>query len=200
MKKLLIATKNIGKITEFKELFMNTNIEVKSLLDYPTYIEPEESGMTFAENAHIKAKAAQIFFQMDTIADDSGLEVAALNNAPGVFSRRYSPSQKDSDNNDLLIYNLQGVTDRNARFVCVISFIAANGFTKSYRGEVEGIILTEKKGVQGFGYDPLFYIPQEQLTLAELSTELKNQYSHRSIAAKKFIEDYVGKKNANTSI
>lgn len=192
MSKILIATKNKGKLDEYVALFHGTSYQVISLLDFEEDFDIKETGFSFEENAMIKAKAASDFFQCNAIADDSGLEVFALNNQPGIYSKRYSPSGKDDDNNDLLLSNLNGITNREARFVCIISFVKYQGKSHLFRGEIYGSILTQKKGINGFGYDPLFYVDQEQCTMAQLNPNLKNQISHRGIAFRKLLNYIVG--------
>jgi XTP/dITP diphosphohydrolase len=200
MKKLMIASKNKGKIKEYIDLLKPFNIDVVSYLDYEYIDDVVESGSSFNENAMIKAKHASLISDLPSIADDSGLEVFALNNAPGIYSKRYSESGSDIDNNELLLENMSKVEDRRARFVCVIVFYEPLSGFHPYYGEVNGTILSERKGTIGFGYDPLFNINHLNKTMAECSVEEKNKYSHRGIAMNKLLNDLVEKKYENYSL
>ena len=180
---LIIASNNLNKIKEIKELLSDLDINVLSLKDIGFTKEIDETGTTFEDNSYIKAKTIYDLYHLPVIADDSGLEVRALNNAPGVYSHRYAGSTcKDSANNEKLISELKGITDRAARYVCVISYINELGAVKYAKGYCEGEIIDTPKGNNGFGYDPYFYIKEYNKTMAEISMDEKNKISHRAKA------------------
>lgn len=187
MRKILLASSNSNKINEIKTLLKERNIEVLSLLDLNYTKEIEETGSTFEENAYIKAHTLMKEYHVDVLADDSGLEVDALYGMPGVHSKRFSASGKDTDNNQLLLDKLQSNPNRDAHFRSVICFVEKNGETYYFEGQVNGIILDQYRGSNGFGYDPLFFIPSLNKTMAELSLDEKNQISHRAKAMHSFI-------------
>lgn len=178
MREIVIATNNKGKINDFKAIFPEDNIiGISELL--PDF-DVEETGLTFEENAALKSEAASRLLNKTVIADDSGLAVAALDGAPGIYSARYAGEAKnDEDNIDKLLRELEGETAREAKFICVIAITTPGEKTRTYRGEVEGIIAEERKGSNGFGYDPVFYVPQKDKMMAELTPEEKAQISHR---------------------
>lgn len=184
MKEVIVATKNPGKIQEFKEFFSDFGVRVKSLLDLPQAIEIDETGSTFEANALIKARTIAKIFQVDCIADDSGLEVDYLKGAPGIYSARYAGNHDDEANNEKLLRELKGVPlkQRTARFVCAIAYVTKDLKETVVRGTVEGVIGFERRGNNGFGYDPLFYIPQYNKTFAEMSVDEKQALSHRGNA------------------
>ncbi|TCX51081.1 XTP/dITP diphosphatase [Dehalobacter sp. 12DCB1] len=187
---VLLATMNKGKVMELEELLNDEKIEILSLSDLPDYQEVEESGSTFAENAFIKARAACAAGKMITLADDSGLEVDALAGAPGIFSARYAGEPKNDEHNiEKLLTDLEGVPEENrtARFRCALAIICPDGQEYLTEGSVEGRILTERIGTGGFGYDPVFYLPDLQKTMAELSLDEKNCLSHRARAFAKAV-------------
>ncbi len=183
--KILLATKNRGKIEEFGRLFEEFGHEVVSLLDLGEIPSVEEDGATFEENAIKKAKGYAEATGMAALADDSGLEVDALGGAPGVYSARYAgPSATDADNNRKLLKALEGVPEpeRTARFRCVLALYLPDGRLITAHGTCEGLIALEPKGEGGFGYDPIFFVPSKGRTMAELSPEEKNAISHRGRA------------------
>jgi XTP/dITP diphosphohydrolase len=191
---ILIATKNIGKIKEFKGMFESIGHNVKSLIDFPDITEIEETGTTFEENAIIKASELSRITGKIVISDDSGLEVDALNGEPGVYSARYAGNNKnDEDNINLVLEKLKGVPTekRTARFISVIAVVFPNGSTETFKGICEGIITEEKKGNEGFGYDPIMYIPKLNRTMAELTKDEKNQISHRGNALRKMLDKMI---------
>lgn len=195
--KILIATKNIGKVKEFQSMFKDFGIEVISLLDIKNSPDVEETGVTFEENAILKAEAICSIMNIPVIADDSGLEVDALEGRPGVYSARYAGSEKsDEANMNKVLNELRGVgqSKRTARFVCALAFARPDIKTFVVRGTCEGEILSEKRGTEGFGYDPIFYLPQLDCSMAELSKDEKNKISHRAVALQK-LKDFISKED-----
>ncbi|MDK2823351.1 MAG: XTP/dITP diphosphohydrolase [Clostridia bacterium] len=189
--KLVIATRNIGKLNEFKKLLNPLNIEVLSLADFPQIGEINENGETFEENALIKAREVTKNAGIISLADDSGLEVDYLQGLPGVISARFAGEPSDDQkNNQKLLKLLTGVPldKRTARFKCVIAIVKPDGSEFTVEGSCEGFILEEEKGSSGFGYDPLFYVPEYAKTFAQLELEVKNKISHRGKATQKAIK------------
>ena len=184
--KIFLATGNKHKIDEIKAIFKNVkDIEILSIKDGIEIPEVVEDGNTFEANSAKKALEIAKFTGMITIADDSGLCVDALNGEPGVYSARYSgEGATDTSNNAKLIKNLQGIENRKAHFVSVITLGKPDGRAYSFRGEVEGEIIDIPRGDTGFGYDPHFYVAEYGKTLAEMP-EMKNVISHRANALKK---------------
>lgn len=182
-KRVIIASNNNHKIQEIKGIIGEFFDEILSLRDAGIKVEVEENGKTFEENAFIKAKAIFDLTGDAVLADDSGLEVFALNGEPGVYSARYSGEHGDDiKNNQKLLKELEGVNDRRARFVCSMVLLTPEGKRINATGYIEGIIGYEEKGNNGFGYDPLFIIPDMGKTFAELEPNEKNSISHRSRA------------------
>ena len=177
--KIILATQNQGKLKEFQQLSKGMNFEFISIPEDLKEM-PEETGSTFKENAFIKAKYISEYFEMPALADDSGLEVDVLNGAPGIFSARYSSLKTDLSNSTKLLRNMKGVAkeNRTARFrCCLLGF--HKGKTIFSEGTLEGEIAESFKGDCGFGYDPIFLIPEYGLHLAEMKKEEKNKISHR---------------------
>ncbi|MEK3995797.1 XTP/dITP diphosphatase [Psychrobacillus sp. FSL K6-2365] len=188
MKQIIIATKNIGKAKDFEALFNPLGYEVKTLHDVAEEMDIEETGSSFEENAILKATSLANHLQTMVIADDSGLEIDALGGRPGIFSARYAGEEKnDDDNIDKVLKELEGIkeSEKTARFVCAIAVASPNKEPFTVRGTCEGVIGTERKGTNGFGYDPIFYVPSEQKMMAELTAEQKGAISHRGNAIKK---------------
>ena len=184
MEDLVIASNNKGKINEFKVIFPEYN--VIGISDLIEDFDVEETGETFEENAKLKSEAAARALNKRVIADDSGLEVFALNGEPGVFSARYAGEGKDDDTNiDKLLENLDNELDRRARFVCLVSMSAPGEETQLFEGIIEGEITLNKIGENGFGYDPIFYVVEKNKTMAQISPEDKNEISHRAKAIEK---------------
>jgi len=188
MAKLLIATNNPGKIREYQELLADLPLQ----LTYPAQegldIEVAETGESFAENARLKATAYAKASGLLTLADDSGLEVDALGGEPGIRSARYAgEGASDEERYRLLLEKLKDVPweERTARFRCVIAAATPEGEVYTAEGTCEGIIAFEPAGEHGFGYDPVFYLPEYGKTMAELSPEVKNRISHRAKAAQR---------------
>lgn len=186
MMKLLIATFNEGKVHEYRALLHGLGLQLVSLVDIGIETVIEETGSTFRENALLKARGCAEMAGLWTLADDSGLEVDALDGAPGIYSSRYAgPGATDAANVGLLLERLAGVPPdrRAARFRCVIALVSPNGRAWTCEGTCEGTIAAAPRGTNGFGYDPVFYLPGRGKTMAELSTEEKNRISHRAEAA-----------------
>lgn len=180
---LVIATTNQNKLKEFKEILKDLDIEVRSLADFGPIPEIIEDGATFDDNAYKKAHQTARILGLPTIADDSGLVVDALDGAPGVYSARYSGEDAtDEKNVDKLLSELKGVENRKAQFQCVLSIAVPSGPALTYEGSCEGTIIDERRGDNGFGYDPVFYFEEFDKTFAELSMEEKNKVSHRGKA------------------
>lgn len=189
-KRLIIASNNAGKIREFKELLSPYGFDVISMREAGFDKEIVEDGDTFEENAHIKARAVFEATGEPTMADDSGLEIDFLNGAPGVYSARYAgENATDKDRCGKVLSEMHGVARelRDARFVCTIHFIYAEDDEYSVRGEVNGYIGDKPKGKNGFGYDPIFMVNDDE-SMAEISEEEKNKISHRAMAFKKLSE------------
>ncbi|KPH70531.1 MULTISPECIES: XTP/dITP diphosphatase [Bacillaceae] len=189
MKQIIIATKNRGKAKEFKEFFIQKNIEALSLLDIEKQLpDVDETGDTFEENASLKAEEISHILNKAVLSDDSGLVIDALDGRPGVYSARYAGEDKDDEENvKKVLKELENIPehDRNARFVCVLAIARPEGQTKLVRGECEGKIALFPSGDNGFGYDPIFIPDGYQQTMAELEPEEKNQISHRKLAMDK---------------
>ncbi|HMO58722.1 MAG TPA: XTP/dITP diphosphatase [Roseiflexaceae bacterium] len=186
MHELLIATTNQGKLREFSAIFAGLPLTIHSLRDRMIDDDVEETGTTFAENARLKAEYYARGSGIVALADDSGLEVAALGGEPGVYSARYAGAgATDAQRNAFLLEKLHGIPfhARLARFICVIAVATPDGAVAYAEGVLPGVIEFEPRGTGGFGYDPLFYLLDEHATLAEISADRKNQISHRARAA-----------------
>lgn len=195
--KVVLASNNQNKLREMKAILSPLGWEILSQKEAGVHVEPEENGATFEENSFIKAQAVMEATGLPAIADDSGVAVDALNGEPGVYSARYGGDAcgDDKARNRLLVKNMDAVPEgkRTGRFVSVITMVSPDGSKVVARGELEGEILREEKGEGGFGYDPLFYIPAEGCTMAELTAERKNEISHRAVALQKFVAQLTGK-------
>lgn len=197
-KELLIATRNPGKVCEVKMLLEALPLRLRSLAEFPEVLEVEETGATFAENAALKARSYAAQTQLWTLADDSGLEVEALDGAPGIFSARYAGGAHASDAERIahLLAELSrtGDTERRARFVCVIAITDPDArLVNTSTGTCEGSIAFVPRGVGGFGYDPVFIPDGYRQSFGELSPEIKQRISHRARAldaARTFLLDY----------
>lgn len=195
-RRIIFATGNQGKMREIKMILADLDVEVLSLKEAGIEADIVEDGATFEENAVIKAKTIMEMTGDIVLADDSGLEIDYLNKEPGIYSARYMGEDTSYDiKNNNLIGRLNGVPDeeRTARFVCVIAAAFPNGDILTTKGTIEGIIGYEIKGSNGFGYDPIFYLPQYQCTTAELDMELKNELSHRGKALRAMKEQLKNK-------
>jgi XTP/dITP diphosphohydrolase len=185
MKRIIFATGNAGKMVEIRAILADLGIPVLSMKEAGITADIVEDGKSFEENADIKAKAIMELTGDVVLADDSGLEIDYLNGEPGIYSARYMGEDTSYEiKNQNLIDRLAGVPKekRTARFVCAISAAFPDGTVLHSRGTIEGIIGYEAKGENGFGYDPIFYLPKYQCTTAELSPEKKNELSHRGKA------------------
>ena len=181
--KLIIATRNAHKLEEIHDIFDFANLEVLSAFDFPEVPDVVEDGETLEENAKKKAVEIALATGCWALADDSGLEVAALNGAPGVYSARYAGEHCSyADNNVKLLEELTGKPDRTARFRTVIALSDPGGSVQTVAGDCPGVISEEQRGTNGFGYDPLFVPDGYSQTFAELPVEVKNRISHRATA------------------
>ena len=194
MARIVLASSNKGKLKEFKSILNLPDTELIAQSEFDV-VDAEETGCTFVENALIKARHASSETGLPSIADDSGIEVDALHGEPGVYSARYAGVEgkgSDAANNIKLLTSMENVpeTERTARFYCVIVFLRHKNDPTPIicSGAWEGLILTGETGVNGFGYDPLFYVPSHKCTSAELEPEIKNSLSHRGQALSKFIK------------
>ncbi len=197
MTKLLLATHNLGKIAEYRALLADLSVQIVSLQEAGITLDVEETGATFEENAILKARSYAALSGLWTWADDSGLEVDALGGAPGIHSARYAgPGATDTDRWRKLLADLAALpgtadepslgADRGAwtaRFRCVVALVAPDGSVHTTEGTLEGQIVPQPQGTHGFGYDPIFLIPEKGQTLAQLPTDYKNLISHRGQAA-----------------
>ncbi len=191
----VLASKNQHKLQEMSAILNKYGIELKLQSEMNVDIDVEETGTTFEENAFLKAEAVMQATGLPAIADDSGLEVDALGGAPGIYSARYGGDAcaNDIERYEFLLKNLQDVPEdkRTGRFVCVIAAVYPNGRRISAYGCCEGTITREPSGAGGFGYDPVFYVPEEGCTFSEMSAERKNEISHRANALRVFQEKLI---------
>lgn len=189
MKELVVATRNAGKIRELELLLQGVVEQVLPIGSFPDIADVDEDGATFAENAIKKARVAAQATGLPALADDSGLIVDALGGRPGIFSARFAGAGAgDAANNQKLLAEMAGIpsSGRTAAFHCVLAFCVPDGACLTFEGRLTGIILEQPQGEGGFGYDPLFLVPEYGQTLAQLSLELKNRISHRGRSLKKF--------------
>lgn len=185
MRELVFATNNQHKTQEVRNLLLN-EYNILNLNDIGCTTDIPETGSTFAENATLKSRYVADHYHLDCFADDSGLEIEALNQEPGIFSARYSGVKDDQENLMLVLKKMEGQTNRKARFRTVISLIRG-GENFLFEGIINGLIRAEPAGAQGFGYDPIFEPEGYDQTFAQMSMEQKNQISHRALAMKKLI-------------
>ena len=193
---IIFATGNEGKLREIRMIMEDLGVRVQSLKEAGITIEVEENGTTFEENAVMKAKAIMELTGQVVLADDSGLEVDALNKEPGVYSARYMGYDTSYHvKNQTILERLEGKTgeERSARFVCVIAAALPDGRVLTTRGTMEGQIGYEEKGEHGFGYDPIVYVPEYEMTTGEMAPELKNSISHRGKALEQMKEILKGR-------
>ncbi len=191
MKRIVIATQNKGKAKDFETMLSPLGYEVLTLLDVAQDMDVEETGVTFEENAILKAETVSKELGIPVISDDSGLEIDALNGEPGVYSARYAGADKsDEANIDKVLEKLDGVPDneRTARFRCVLAVAAPGQKTETFSGSCEGVILHERRGEHGFGYDPIFFVPAQDKAMAQLEPDEKAAISHRGNALRQLNE------------
>lgn len=189
MKQIILASNNTGKIKEFRDIFKQFNIEIISQAEV-NVPEVDEPFTTFIENSLHKARHCALHTGLPTLADDSGLCVENLNGAPGIYSARYAGTPKSDDNNiEKLLSDMSNITDRKAYFYCSLVFIRSKADPQPIiaEGIFSGIITHEKRGTNGHGYDPIFFVPQYDKTVAELDDETKNKISHRGLAIQELI-------------
>lgn len=199
-KRIVFATGNQDKMKEIRMILEDLGIPVYSMKEVGVNIEIVEDGTSFEENAEIKARAVSRVLKNDIVlADDSGLEIDYLDKAPGIYSARFAGEDTSYDvKNRIFLDRLEGVPEeeRTARFVCAVAAVFPDGTAKTVRGTIEGRIAHEILGENGFGYDPIFYVPEYGCTTGEMSPELKNKLSHRGIALRamrKILEEKYGK-------
>ena len=191
---LLVATNNAHKIHEYEEMFSPYGIKVHSPKELGIHVDPEENGTTYEENSLIKAKALQEFTKMPIIADDSGLNVVALNGFPGIHSSRFASSHGGNQVANLeLIKMLNQHEDKSAYFTCVITLLNVEDRPVVFKGECPGYILDKPQGEGGFGYDPIFYSKEARMCFGVAPEEIKNKYSHRALALEQLL-DYLKSK------
>ena len=196
MMKAVLASHNKKKMAEMRAILGELGVEVLSQSDVGVDMEPEETGTTFEENSRIKAVAIMEATGLPAIADDSGLVVEALDGAPGVYSARYGGEGLDDTGRwQLLLKNMEGKEDRACKFVSVICCAFPDGTELMARGEVYGVVAQGPKGEGGFGYDPIFWLPERGKSMAELTAEEKNQISHRGNALRVFKKELEKKLN-----
>lgn len=190
--KVILASKNPHKLTELSAILSQHGFEIALESEYGLDIDVDETGTTFEENSLLKAEAVMKASGLPVLADDSGLMVDALNGAPGVYSARYGHKSSDGERTAFLLENMKDVPDekRTAKFVCVITCLWPDGRKIVARGECSGMITHEVHGENGFGYDPVFYLPELGMTYAELPSEQKNAISHRARALQEFCRKY----------
>jgi XTP/dITP diphosphohydrolase len=184
VREIVLATNNPHKIMEMSTLLQSRLIILKSLNDYPPFPPAEETGSTFEENAVLKARKAALHLKLPCLADDSGLQVDALDGSPGIFSARFAPTNPERI--ERLLRELKDIPQhkRSARFVCSLAAVKPNGDTITKTGYCHGYIADKPRGTHGFGYDPVFFLPELGKTMAELAPEEKNRISHRANAAR----------------
>ena len=190
--KVILASKNQHKLTELSAILSQLGFEIALESEYGLDIDVEETGTTFEENSFLKADAVMKASGLPVLADDSGLMVDALDGAPGVYSARYGHKASDKERTAYLLENMKDVPEerRGAKFVCVITCLVPDGRKIVARGECPGVIARAPHGENGFGYDPVFYLPELGMTYAELPSEQKNAISHRARALQDFCRKY----------
>ena len=190
--KVILASKNQHKLTELSAILSQLGFEIALESEYGLDIDVEETGTTFEENSFLKADAVMKAAGLPVLADDSGLMVDALDGAPGVYSARYGHKASDKERTAYLLENMKDVPEerRGAKFVCVITCLFPDGRKIVARGECPGVIARAPHGENGFGYDPVFYLPELGMTYAELPSEQKNAISHRARALQDFCRKY----------
>ena len=191
-KRIVFATGNENKMKEIRMIMADLGMEIISMKEAGVELDIVEDGMTFEENAEIKARAVSRVLTSDIVlADDSGLEIDYLDKAPGIYSARFAGEDTSYDiKNRILLDRMEGVPDeqRTARFVCAVAAVFPDGTVSTVRGTIEGIVAKESEGENGFGYDPIFYVPEYACTTAQMTPEQKNEISHRGKALREMRE------------
>lgn len=187
----VIATRNAGKTAEIRDLLQGFPVEIRDLSEFGPIPAVEEDGQTFDENAYLKSSFTARVLGYPALADDSGLALAALNGAPGVFSARYGgDGLSDADRCQKLLAEMNGRSDRRAAFTCVLSLAVPSGPALTYEGRCEGLLTEAPAGANGFGYDPIFFYPEANKTFAQLTREEKNRISHRGKALRELRDEF----------
>jgi len=188
MLEILIATNNVGKVKEIKDILDGRQIKILTMKDFPHLPKIEEDGKTYQENAFKKARIISEYTGKICLADDSGLEIEYLKGKPGIYSSRWGNSDEERINKVLKLLENLPVNKRNAKFVCAVVLVFPDGKTYMVKEECNGIIGFQPEGEHGFGYDPIFLVPEYNKTFAELGDKIKNQISHRGKAMRKMID------------
>lgn len=189
MKKILFATTNRNKLKEVREIFANLPYEIISLADLDDHDEVKEDGFSFEENAYIKAKYYFDKYHIPCMSDDSGISISYLGDYPGIHSARFLNDLDYPEKNQMIIDIMKDIKDRRAYYSCAIVYIDENG-PLCFEAKLNGMIAYKAKGSNGFGYDPIFYLPSYNATVAELSDEEKNLISHRYLALRKMVKHF----------
>lgn len=191
MKKIFVATNNVNKLEEIKDILNDFKVEVELLCtkDFNLKDEPIEDGLNFEDNALIKARYYHDIVNLPTIADDSGISIAYFNDHPGIHSARFLGDTSYNDKLHRILKMMEGVDNRDARFNCVLAYIDENGNERTYHGQIDGHIASSIRGSNGFGYDPIFCYGENNMTNAELPSGAKNEFSHRYIVLEKWVQD-----------
>lgn len=187
MLEILIATNNLGKVKEIKDILDSPKIKILTMKDFPPFPKIEEDGKTYQENAFKKARKVSEYTGKICLADDSGLEIDYLEGKPGIYSSRWGNSDEERINKVLRLLENVPKNKRNAKFVCVVVLVFTDGKIYMVKEECKGSIIFNPKGEQGFGYDPIFLVPEYDKTFAELGDKIKNQISHRGKAMRRMI-------------
>ncbi len=187
MLEILIATNNLGKVKEIKDILDSPEIKILNMKDFPPLPKVEEDGKTYQENASKKARKISEYTGKICLADDSGLEIDYLKGEPGIYSSRWGNSDEERINKVLKLLENVPINKRNAKFVCAVVLVFPNGKTYMVKEECKGSILLSPKGENGFGYDPIFLVPEYDKTFAELGDKIKNRISHRGKAMRRMI-------------
>lgn len=188
MLEILIATNNLGKVKEIKDILDSPKIKILTMKDFPPFPKIEEDGKTYQENAFKKARKISEYTGKICLADDSGLEIDYLKGKPGIFSSRWGNSDEERIDKVLKLLENIPINKRKAKFICVVVLVFPNGKIYMVKEECKGIITSNPKGENGFGYDPIFLVPEYDRTFAELGENIKNQISHRGKAMRRMID------------
>lgn len=188
MLEILIATNNLGKVKEIKDILYSPEIKILTMKDFPPLPKIEEDGKTYQENAYKKARKISEYTGKICLADDSGLEIDYLKGKPGIYSSRWGNSDEERINKVIKLLENVPIDKRNAKFVCAVVLVFPDGKLFMVKEECKGSIILSPKGENGFGYDPIFLVPEYDKTFAELGDKIKNQISHRGKAMRKMIK------------